>query len=149
MLEQLFLLGERLQCRQSFRWQKQPSKSQAAEEVPGASLMPGAMTFCPAGVLSWTSCFQVEELGKEVSRLHNIIKDEREIDTIFSEMRQLEEPHAPSAMEKQEVSSPTIKVSATSGAGEGWKLVTSGTKRKAPAPPKSLQLQNRFTALKI
>lgn len=29
------------------------------------------------------------------------------------------------------------------------KLVTSGTKRKAPALPKGLQLQNRFTAFGV
>lgn len=32
--------------------------------------------------------------------------------------------------------------------GKGWKLVTSGTRRKAPAPPEGLQPQDRFTALK-
>ena len=31
--------------------------------------------------------------------------------------------------------------------GEGWKLVTFGTRRKVPAPPQNLQLQNRFSAL--
>lgn len=40
-------------------------------------------------------------------------------------------------------------MSATSEAGEGWTLVTSGTKRKAPTLPKVLQLQNRFTGLKV
>lgn len=37
--------------------------------------------------------------------------------------------------EKQAVFTLTIKVSETSGEGEGWKLMTSGTKRKDPAPP--------------
>lgn len=31
--------------------------------------------------------------------------------------------------------------------GKGWKLVTSHTRGKAPAPPHDLQLQNRFAAL--
>lgn len=43
------------------------------------------------------------------------------------------------------MSTPTINVSDNSGKGEGWKLVTSGTKRKVPAPPNCLQLQNRVT----
>lgn len=45
--------------------------------------------------------------------------------------------------------SPGIKVSATSGEGEGWNSVTSDAKRKASAPVKHLQLLNRFTALKF
>lgn len=31
--------------------------------------------------------------------------------------------------------------------GKGWKLVTSGTRRKAAAPPADRQLQNRFGAV--
>ena len=42
----------------------------------------------------------------------------------------------------------TIQVSKNFEEGEGWKLVTSGTNRKAPAPPNGLKLQNRCTALK-
>ena len=30
---------------------------------------------------------------------------------------------------------------------EGWKLVVSGTRRKAPAPSEDLQVQKRFSAL--
>lgn len=92
-------------------------------------------------------CWQVEEIGEEVSRQRSIRENEREIDRVFSETQQLEEPQSPPAMEKQAVSTSTIKVSKTSG--EGWKLMTSSTKRKAPAPPKNLQVQNRLTALKI
>lgn len=33
------------------------------------------------------------------------------------------------------------------GNGEGWKLVTSGNRKKAPAPPVYLQLKNRFSTL--
>lgn len=74
--------------------------------------------------------------------------DEREIDTVFSETQQIEDPQSPTAMNKQAMSTPTIKVNKTSGKGEGWKQKTSSTKRKAPAPPKNLQLQNRLIALK-
>ena len=93
-------------------------------------------------------CHQVEELRDKVSRLHGIREDEREMDRIFSETQQLEDPQTPAAVETQTAPIPTIMVSATSGEGEGWQLVPSGTKRKAPAPPKGLQLQNRFTTLK-
>lgn len=50
-------------------------------------------------------------------------------------------------MEKQVVSSPTTKGRETSGEGEGWKLVTSDTKRKGLAP-QGLQLLNGFISLK-
>lgn len=40
------------------------------------------------------------------------------------------------------------RVSPSSGEREEWKLATSGTKRKSLAPPKGLQLQSKFTALK-
>lgn len=56
------------------------------------------------------------------------------------------EPQPPSAIEKQAVSAPAIKVSETHR--EGGKLVTSGTKRKVSVPPKSLYVQSRFISLK-
>ena len=64
-------------------------------------------------------------------------------------MHQPKEPWTPTAMEMQAVSTLSIWVSATSGAGKGWNLMTAGTKSKAPAPPNSLQLQNRFTILEV
>lgn len=51
-------------------------------------------------------------------------------------------------MDTRPQSIPSGRVSPTSGEYEDWKLVASGTKRKAPASPKGLQLQSRFTALK-
>ena len=51
-------------------------------------------------------------------------------------------------MDTELESIPSGSVSPSPGECEEWKLVTSGTKRKATAPPKSLQLQSRFTALK-
>lgn len=39
---------------------------------------------------------------------------------------------------------PIVEVSINSE-DEGWKLVIFGTKRKTPAPPKGLQVQNTFT----
>ena len=82
-----------------------------------------------------------------MSGLRNIREYEKEIDRILSEMQQLEKPWTPTATEVQAVCISSIN--ATSGEGERWKLVTSGTKRKTPALPKGLQLQNRFTALRV
>lgn len=91
-------------------------------------------------------CCQLEEIREEVSRLCSIREDEREGDRVFSETQQLEKSQSPPAMERQALPTPTIKVSKTSGEEEGW--MTSGTKRKVPAQPKNLQLQNRLTVLK-
>ena len=84
----------------------------------------------------------MEELQKEESRLCSIGED-----GIFSEMQQLEYLWTLTAAEKQAVSTPSVKVSAASGEGEGWKLVTSSIKRSDPAPSKGLQVQNRSTTL--
>lgn len=54
-------------------------------------------------------CYQVEELWEEVSRLCSIREDKREIDKIFSETQQLEEPQASTAVETQAVSTPNTK----------------------------------------
>lgn len=91
-------------------------------------------------------CCQLEEIREEVSRLRSIREDEREIDRVFSETQQLEKPQSPPAMERQALPTHTIKVSKTSEEEEGW--MTSSTKRKVPAQPKNLQLQNRLTVLK-
>jgi len=45
-----------------------------------------------------------------------------------------------SLAEDQIPSISSITASAASGEGEEWKLETSGTKRKAPGPPKGLKL---------
>ena len=111
----------------------------AAPQVPG----------CRSCAVLEELCLQVEELWEEVSRLCSIREAERETDRIFSATQQLEKPQHPSAVEKQVVSTPTTKGSETSREGEGSKLVTSDTKRKDLAPPKGLQLQNRFIALKV
>lgn len=54
-----------------------------------------------------------------------------------------------SSSEDQIPSIPNITVSTASGKGEEQKLGASGTKRKAPGPPKGVKLINRFLALKI
>lgn len=46
------------------------------------------------------------------------------------------------------MSTPSPKVSASSGEMKGWKLVTSSTKGKDPTLSRGLQAQNRSTALK-
>lgn len=47
------------------------------------------------------------------------------------------------------MSVPSRTTSRNSEEGKGWKLVTSGTTKKVPAPPEGLQLRNRFIALKV
>lgn len=78
-------------------------------------------------------CHEVEDLG-EVSRLCTI-RDKRETDRIFPGS-QLEEPQPTTTEEKQALLTSTVEVSAASG--EEWKLMTSGTRRKAPAQSKGL-----------
>lgn len=56
----------------------------------------------------------------------------------FLEMEQLQEPQSPAAVKSAE--SVLRTVSANSGKGEGWKLVT-------PAPHEGLQLWDRFATL--
>lgn len=48
-------------------------------------------------------------------------------------MQQLQEPQTAPAVETQEGFVSSRMASANSGESKGWKLVTSGTKRKAPA----------------
>lgn len=88
---------------------------------------------------------QVQELWEEVS----IREDQREIDRIFPKTQHIEKPHTPSVEQKQSVSTPTINPSENSGKGGGWKLLTTGMKRKSPASRSCLQLQNRVTVLKV
>lgn len=88
-------------------------------------------------------CCQVEELQENIIR-----EEESEIERIFSERNSLKS-WIPSTTAGLVGFSPGIKVSATSGEGEGWKSVTSHAKRKASAPLKGLQLQTRFTALRF
>lgn len=94
-------------------------------------------------------CCRVEELWEEGSRLCSTGKAEREIERIVSETQHLKEPKLPSAVGKQAVSNPTIKVRETSREGEGWTLIIPGATNKVSAPPEDLQLYNRFTTLKV
>lgn len=79
----------------------------------------------------------------------SIREDQREIDRIFPETQNLEKPHTPSVEQQQAVSTPTTNASENSGKGEGWKLLTTGMKRKTPASRNCLQLQNKVTVLKV
>lgn len=69
-------------------------------------------------------CCQKENVWIEVNRLHSI-RDEREME---SSLRSNSLDVTPSA-EKVAVST-LVEVSITSGEGEGWKLMTSSTRRK-------------------
>lgn len=95
--------------------------------------------------LSLQSCQQAAELRDNVSVLHTTREDEGE--TTDSLRDPTARPPAPSCNKATASTHPWCN-GVTAGEGEGWKLVLSGTGRKAPAPPKGLQLQNRFTTLK-
>lgn len=71
-------------------------------------------------------------------RLYGIREDECETERVFTET-QLEEPLTPAVGEKLS----STEASVTSKEGEGWKLVTSGTKRKAKL------IQTRFPTLSV
>ena len=89
--------------------------------------MPGSVALCPAGaVLSWAAKWRSYRESEQ-------IEDGREVRRISSKMQQLEQPQTAPAVEMQAVSTLSVKVSAASG-GEGWKLMTSGSNGKAPAP---------------
>ena len=87
-------------------------------------------------------CHQVKLL-QEVIRLFSITDGEKEIDWIFSETLQIQEPEPPAVLRERQAESVLVGL----GKGDDWQLVTSGKRRKVPAPPAHLQLQNRFIAL--
>jgi len=87
-------------------------------------------------------------LQDKVSRLHSVREDGREMDRVFPGTQQLEDRPTPAAAETQTAPIPTLMESATSGESGGWKLVPPGNKRKAPAPPKSLQIGSPPSKLK-
>ena len=87
----------------------------------------------------------VEELQEEVGSLQGIRDYEKE-DRIFS--KTLQEPEHPTAQTEEHSESVLMGWGkGDSHDGKGWKLVTSGTRRKAAAPPADWQLQNRFGAM--
>ena len=87
-------------------------------------------------------CQQVKLL-QEVIRLFSITDREKEIDWIFSETLQIQEPEHPAVLRERQAESVLVGL----GKGDDWQLVTSGKRRKVPAPPVHLQLQNTFIAL--
>lgn len=142
--EQLSLPQWRCQPKQSFWWWTQPWKSLTAACAWHLSLRLGEMAVFP-GVLLLQSCAaKWRSYGKESAS-----EMMREVDRIFSETLWLQEPQTPTAVETQVESDPSRMVSANSKVGEGWRLVTSGMKRKASAPPPAgLHLWNKFISLK-
>lgn len=91
----------------------------------------------------------MKELWEEVTRLQSIREDEKEMDQIFSETLKFQGPKPSFEVEGLEESVPKKLESGNSHDGEGWKLVTSYTRRQVPAPSDNLQFQNRFTALAV
>lgn len=99
------------------------------QEKPGEKT-PGLQEVCCFGEV----CCQVKDVRDKIGRLRDI-KDERETERIFFEM-QLEEYIFNCRSRKSPP--PVLSTPITSRKGEGWKLVTSVTKRKIPAIPKGL-----------
>lgn len=96
------------------------------------------MVSLPAGAVHWlSSCNQ--EPWEEVIWLLIIRDDEKGINQFFTEMVQRWKPDPPVAMKEGQAESVFIRLG---NDGEGWKLTTSGIRRRIPAPVAHLQLQN-------
>lgn len=95
-----------------------------SEGVPGAS----SGTFMQEGAVGELCC-SAEELRKSAGCAAS------ERDRISSETRQLQEPWTPTAVQTWAESVTRRTASGKPVEGNGWKLVSSGTMCKAPAPP--------------
>ena len=93
-------------------------------------------------------CCHLRELQEGVHRLCSIRDGKQEIDWSFSKTLQVPEPEPLAASTEGEAE--CMLVALENGDccdGEGWKLVTSGTRRMAAAPSTDLQLQKGVSAL--
>ena len=74
---------------------------------------------------------QVKEMQEEVSRLQIIREDNEEIDRVFAETLQRQQPEPHTARKEGQLET-MVKQVAEGGCqdGEGWKLVTSGKWKK-------------------
>ena len=74
---------------------------------------------------------QVKEMQEEVSRLQIIREDNEEIDRVFAETLQRQQPEPRTARKEGQLET-MVKQVAEGGCqdGEGWKLVTSGKWKK-------------------
>lgn len=88
-------------------------------------------------------CHEVKLLWKDISRPLSITDDEKEIDWIFSETLQIEEPESTAVLRERQAEFVVIGL----GKEDDWQLVTSGKRRKVDAPPADPQLQNGFISL--
>lgn len=82
------------------------------------------------------------KLWEEVSRLHNISKAEKEMDQISFKTLQLQQALTPSCMCTQKGHRQHLCLSGWDGDtqdGEGWDLVSSGTRWMVPQGPGSKQ----------
>lgn len=91
----------------------------------------------PASVVWLRSCVLVKKLWEEVNRLCSIRKNEKEIDRIFTETLQRQEPKFPAAQEEEQLETVLIQMAnADSCDGESWECVASVSRRTAPSPLK-------------
>lgn len=78
-------------------------------------------------------CHQLNELWEQVSRLHSIRGNKKEINQVLSETLQLLKPESSTAAGGQAESLCIRLESRNSHDGESWNLVSSSPGRKAPA----------------
>lgn len=91
---------------------------------------------------------QMKELQEEVRRLHTIRENEQDIDRVFTETLQSQEPKPYVARKEGQIETTFREmVDGNSQDGGGWEVITSGNTSKASCPPLVLQLQNRYNAL--
>ena len=82
-------------------------------------------------VLIEDPCHQVHELWEQVSRLHSIRDDQKEIGQIFSKTMRLQEPERSAVLKERQAKSAFFRLG---NDDKGWKLVTSGTHRRGSVP---------------
>lgn len=94
------------------------------------------MVSLPAGVSWWRICV-AKQLLEELSGLHNIRDIVKEVVWIFFMTLQPQKPEGSAVLKKVQVDSVFTELGNEDfSTGKGWKLVTSGTKAAALAPPR-------------
>jgi len=79
-------------------------------------------------------CCQLQELQEGVHRLYSITDGKQEVDWSFFKTLQVSQPESSAASTEEAESMLVAPGNGHCCDGEGWKLVTSGTRRMAPAP---------------
>lgn len=122
--------------RLSSRWLMQPSKSWLAGSGWDRFVGPGMMSLCSSGgVLSWRSCAaKCRSCRRQWAACTASEKMKGRWEGFSLKLNGLKSLRSHLQQGSRQCLPRTIKVSETSGEGEGWKPGTSGSK-KVPAPP--------------